>query len=140
MKAGISRRVKLYKSNTPTNLEKFATCALYVIRNKKDAHSATSIYTAKEISLSLSPCNQKKKMADTVGVVQNGVPIHSVRSSGILARQDVVFAQKGETLTLSLSQIDRQAFVPGIIMSVKAVRSLGSGIHVGLECILEKEI
>ena len=107
--------------------------------NKKDAPSATSIYTAKEISHSLSH-DEVKKMADTVGMVHNGIPIHSVRSLGILARQDVVFAQKGETLTLSLSQIDRQAFMPGVIMSVKAVRSLNSGVHVGLECILEKEI
>ena len=108
--------------------------------SKKDAPSATSIYTANEISHSLSHGDEQKKMADTVGMVQNGIPIHSVRSSGMLARQDVVFAQKGETLTLSLSQIDRQAFMPGVVMSVKAVRSLGSGVHVGLECILEKEI
>ncbi|MEC8882960.1 MAG: 4-hydroxy-tetrahydrodipicolinate reductase [Pseudomonadota bacterium] len=108
--------------------------------NKKDAPSATSIYTAKEISHSVGHCDQEKKMADTVGMVQNGIPIHSVRSSGMLARQDVVFAQKGETLTLSLSQIDRQAFMPGVIMSVKAVRSLGSGVHIGLERILEQDM
>ena len=112
----------------------------YHHENKKDAPSATSLHTARVISGCFGGENKSKKIAQTVGMVENHIPIHSVRSKGVLAKQDVIFAQKGESLTISLSQIDRQAFMPGVLMSIKGLKSLSFGVHVGLEHVLEKDI
>lgn len=103
--------------------------------NKKDAPSATSLYTAKQVAQGLREGKREEK-----SVSGKGIPIHSIRSTGFVAQQDVVFGQQGENLTLSLSQINREAFMPGVLMSVMAVRQLSSGVHVGLECIMNSDI
>lgn len=108
----------------------------YHHQNKKDAPSATSIYTAQQI-LQAGYESTEKKVAQTAGYVyKKKIPIHSVRSPGVLAKQDVVFAHTGESLTISLSQIDRSAFVPGLLMAVKQLSALTSGLHFGLEAVL----
>lgn len=99
----------------------------YHHRQKQDAPSGTSLYTAQEIKAASS------SQGDRI------IPIHSVRSSGFLASQDVIFSQSGEALTLSLSQIDRRAFIPGIIQSVLRVHALPCGVHVGLQAVMQNE-
>lgn len=95
----------------------------YHHRQKKDTPSGTSLYTAQAVQ------SQRSQRADAI-------PIHSVRSSGFLASQDVIFSQSGEALTLSLSQIDRRAFVPGILQAVQGVSALSSGVHIGLQAVM----
>ena len=103
----------------------------YHHEQKQDAPSATSIDTAKKISQ--VQASHKKYIAETAHYVVKGkIPIHSLRTPGVVARQDVVFAQAGESLTLSLSQIDRKAFMPGIVLAINKVRTLSAGLHEGL--------
>jgi 4-hydroxy-tetrahydrodipicolinate reductase len=99
----------------------------YHHRQKQDAPSGTSLYTAQEVKAASSSRGDRS------------IPIHSVRSSGFLASQDVIFSQPGEALTLSLSQIDRRAFVPGIVQSVLYVHTLSCGVHVGLQSVMQDE-
>jgi 4-hydroxy-tetrahydrodipicolinate reductase len=63
------------------------------------------------------------------------VPIHSIRLPGLVAHQEVIFGGTGETLTIRHDSLDRQSFMPGVVLAVKRVRSL-QGLVVGLENIL----
>jgi 4-hydroxy-tetrahydrodipicolinate reductase len=64
------------------------------------------------------------------------VPIHSVRLPGLVAHQEVIFGGPGETLTIRHDTTSRDAFAPGVLRAVEAVRSLPPGLTVGLETLL----
>ncbi|RJQ31050.1 MAG: 4-hydroxy-tetrahydrodipicolinate reductase [Actinobacteria bacterium] len=87
---------------------------------KIDAPSGTSLKTATEL----------KK------IVGNDIPIHSVRLPGLVAHQEVIFGGLGQTLTIRHDSIDRNSFMPGVVMAIKAV-SNKKGLTYGLENILD---
>jgi 4-hydroxy-tetrahydrodipicolinate reductase len=62
--------------------------------------------------------------------------IHSIRLPGLLAHQEVVFGGNGEVLTIRHDTTSREAFVPGVLRAVAAVRGLPPGLTVGLDAIL----
>ena len=64
------------------------------------------------------------------------VPIHSVRLPGLVAHQAVILGGPGETLTIRHDTTTRDAFVPGVLRAVEAVRTLPPGLTVGLETLL----
>jgi 4-hydroxy-tetrahydrodipicolinate reductase len=63
-------------------------------------------------------------------------PIHSVRLPGLVAHQEVVFGGLGETLTIRHDTTSREAFVPGVLLSLERVRELPAGLTVGLDALL----
>ncbi|KAF0135128.1 MAG: dihydrodipicolinate reductase [Candidatus Saganbacteria bacterium] len=63
------------------------------------------------------------------------VPIHSVRLPGLVAHQEVIFGGLGQTLTIRHDTINRESFMPGVILAVKKVAHL-KGLVYGLENIL----
>ena len=101
---------------------------------KKDAPSATSMNTAAHIRHNRE--NQAFDSADNNDPKSYHIPIHSIRSQGFLAKQDVIFGQTGESLTISLNQIDRRAFEPGILLAAKALLQLEPGLHHGIEAVM----
>ena len=64
------------------------------------------------------------------------VPIHSVRLPGLVAHQEVILGGPGETLTIRHDTTSREAFVPGVLRAIDAVRALPPGLTVGLDAIL----
>ncbi|HEX2302996.1 MAG TPA: dihydrodipicolinate reductase C-terminal domain-containing protein [Gaiella sp.] len=64
------------------------------------------------------------------------VPIHSVRLPGLVAHQEVILGGPGETLTIRHDTTSREAFVPGVLRAIEAVRSLPPGLTVGLDALL----
>jgi 4-hydroxy-tetrahydrodipicolinate reductase len=63
-------------------------------------------------------------------------PIHSVRLPGLVAHQEVIFGGAGQTLTLRHDSIDRQSFMPGVLLAVRRVGSLERSPTIGLEHLL----
>jgi 4-hydroxy-tetrahydrodipicolinate reductase len=63
-------------------------------------------------------------------------PIHSVRLPGLVAHQEVIFGGPGQTLTIRHDSVDRQSFMPGVLLAVRRVGSLESSPTVGLENLL----
>jgi 4-hydroxy-tetrahydrodipicolinate reductase len=63
-------------------------------------------------------------------------PIHSVRLPGLVAHQEVVFGGPGQTLTLRHDSIDRESFMPGVLLAVRRVATLPASPLVGLEHLL----
>ncbi|MGH2895274.1 MAG: 4-hydroxy-tetrahydrodipicolinate reductase [Solirubrobacteraceae bacterium] len=63
------------------------------------------------------------------------VPVHSVRLPGLVAHQEVIFGELGETLTIRHDSYSRESFAVGILQAVRYVRS-HPGLTVGLEQVL----
>jgi 4-hydroxy-tetrahydrodipicolinate reductase len=64
------------------------------------------------------------------------VPIHSVRLPGLVAHHEVILGDVGQTLTIRHDSIDRQSFMPGVLMAVRKVGTLSESPLVGLERLL----
>ena len=64
------------------------------------------------------------------------VPIHSVRLPGLVAHHEVVFGDLGQTLTIRHDSIDRQSFMPGVLLAIRRVGGLRESPVVGLEALL----
>ena len=64
------------------------------------------------------------------------VPVHSVRLPGLVAHQEVILGDVGQTLTIRHDSIDRESFMPGVLLAVRAVGGLTESPVVGLERLL----
>ncbi|MGI8713434.1 MAG: 4-hydroxy-tetrahydrodipicolinate reductase [Solirubrobacteraceae bacterium] len=64
------------------------------------------------------------------------IPIHSVRLPGLVAHQEVILGDVGQTLTIRHDSIDRVSFMPGVLLAVRRVSSLTESPVVGLEKLL----
>lgn len=69
------------------------------------------------------------------GAKHQNVPIHAVRLPGMMAHQMVIFGGHGETLTLRSDTINRECYMPGVILACKKVVKL-QGLIYGLENLL----
>ena len=49
------------------------------------------------------------------------MPIHSVRLPGLVAHQEVILGDVGQTLTIRHDSIDRTSFMPGVLLAVRRV-------------------
>jgi 4-hydroxy-tetrahydrodipicolinate reductase len=63
-------------------------------------------------------------------------PIHSVRLPGLVAHQEVLFGGVGQTLSIRHDSIDRESFMPGVLLAVRRVSGLEQSLTVGLENLL----
>ena len=100
--------------------------------NKKDAPSATAKHTAEMIASAKDYMNEKNILCH----YQNNIPIHSVRSAGVVAQQEVFFSQAGESLSIEHTTTDRKAFMPGLIMCCQKVLQLDH-LVVGMEMLID---
>jgi 4-hydroxy-tetrahydrodipicolinate reductase len=91
---------------------------------KLDAPSGTAARTA-------------EMMAQSSG--KPAPPIHSVRLPGLVAHQEVIFGDVGQTLTIRHDSIDRKSFMPGLLLAVRRVSTLDRSPVVGLEHLLFSE-
>jgi 4-hydroxy-tetrahydrodipicolinate reductase len=64
------------------------------------------------------------------------VPIHSVRLPGLVAHQEVILGDVGQTLTIRHDSTDRESFMPGVLLAVRKVGDLTESPTVGLERLL----
>ena len=105
---------------------------------KADAPSGTAIATAGRIAAA-SDQNRAVESTELVdgarGAAVEGVPVHSVRLSGLVAHQEVILGGAGETLTIRHDSTDRSSFVPGVVLAVQGVSDL-AGVTVGLDALL----
>ena len=65
------------------------------------------------------------------------VPVHSVRLPGLVAHQEVILGDVGQTLTIRHDSIDRVSFMPGVLLAVRRVAGLSDSPTVGLEHLLD---
>ena len=63
-------------------------------------------------------------------------PIHSVRLPGLVAHQEVILGDVGQTLTIRHDSTDRESFMPGVLLAIRKVGGLTESPVVGLEKLL----
>ncbi len=63
-------------------------------------------------------------------------PIHSVRLPGLVAHQEVILGDVGQTLTIRHDSTDRESFMPGVLLAIRKVGDLTESPVVGLERLL----
>lgn len=64
------------------------------------------------------------------------VPIHSVRLPGLVAHQEVILGDVGQTLTIRHDSVDRGSFMPGVLLAIRRVGALSESPVIGLEHLL----
>jgi 4-hydroxy-tetrahydrodipicolinate reductase len=74
--------------------------------------------------------------ARTAELMGGEVPIHSVRLPGLVAHQEVILGDVGQTLTIRHDSIERTSFMPGVLLAIRRVGELGESPVVGLERLL----
>jgi 4-hydroxy-tetrahydrodipicolinate reductase len=62
--------------------------------------------------------------------------IHSVRLPGLVAHQEVILGDVGQTLTIRHDSLDRESFMPGVLLAIRRVGDLRESPVVGLEKLL----
>ena len=111
--------------------------------NKVDAPSGTAVRTAQMITDARKK-SSKAKMPDATkdaipgarGATVGDVLIHSVRSHGYVAHQEVIFGEPGETLSIRHDSINRAGFMPGVLLGIREVVK-HPGMTIGLENFME---
>ena len=109
-------------------------------QQKLDAPSGTAIKTAEMIAA--ARCEKKNQLLlkellpGARGATHHDINIHSLRLPGVLARQQVIFGNTGETLSITHDSIDRSSFMPGIILACERVQALKT-LYYGLELLID---
>ncbi len=107
---------------------------------KLDAPSGTAVKTAELIKANREYMRQghpdeHEKIPGVRGGEFDGIRIHSIRLPGLVAHQEVVFGGIGQTLKIRHDSINRESFMPGVILAVRKVVNL-KGVTYGLEKLL----
>jgi 4-hydroxy-tetrahydrodipicolinate reductase len=107
---------------------------------KLDAPSGTAIKTAELISESRVDQvphikGEFEKYSGARGGRIHDVPVHSVRLPGLVAHQEVVFGGPGQILTIKHDALNRECYMPGVILSIQKITAM-TGLVLGLESFL----
>jgi 4-hydroxy-tetrahydrodipicolinate reductase len=92
---------------------------------KLDAPSGTAKSTAQAMAAArgkpFSPPSAQGAASASRGENSGGINIHAVRLPGLMAHQEVIFGGAGQTLTIRHDTINRECYMPGVILAIKAV-------------------
>ena len=106
---------------------------------KVDAPSGTAARTAAligaardEAGLGPIPDATTQDPDGARGARVHGIPVHALRVRGLVAHQEVIFGNVGETLTIRHDSLDRESFMAGVLTGVRRVGD-HPGVTVGLE-------
>lgn len=104
---------------------------------KVDSPSGTAVRTAERIAAAradagqppvVTPFAEQTARGETIA----GVAVHSLRLPGVVAKQDVIFAGEGETLTITHDTTSQEAYRAGIRAALLALTET-TGVTVGLD-------
>ncbi|MCQ9342421.1 4-hydroxy-tetrahydrodipicolinate reductase [Corynebacterium kozikiae] len=111
--------------------------------NKLDAPSGTAVHTAEGIAaarrqagLGQVPDATEQSLEGARGADVDGVRVHAVRMTGMVAHEEVIFGAQGQSLTIRQDSYDRTSFVPGVLLGVREIAA-HKGLTVGLEHFLD---
>ncbi len=111
--------------------------------NKVDAPSGTARRTAELIAEARESAGVPVTGPDATttaidgarGASVSGIPVHAIRLRGLIAHQEVLFGTAGETLTIRHDSLDRESFMPGVLLSVRHVVAT-PGLTYGIDGLL----
>jgi 4-hydroxy-tetrahydrodipicolinate reductase len=111
--------------------------------DKVDAPSGTARRTAELIAAARReagsppvPDATSTGLEGARGADVEGIRVHGVRLRGLIAHQEVLFGDAGETLTIRHDSMHRESFMAGVLLGVRRISS-APGLTVGLEHFLD---
>jgi 4-hydroxy-tetrahydrodipicolinate reductase len=111
--------------------------------DKVDAPSGTARRTAELIAAARReagsppvPDATSTGLEGARGADVEGIRVHGVRLRGLVAHQEVLFGDAGETLTIRHDSMHRESFMAGVLLGVRRISS-APGLTVGLEHFLD---
>ncbi|MCJ7604442.1 MAG: 4-hydroxy-tetrahydrodipicolinate reductase [Dehalococcoidales bacterium] len=109
---------------------------------KLDAPSGTALSTAQAMlrarGKSFLPPEVQPDAAmpqPSRGLETDGINIHSVRLPGLMAHQEVLFGGAGQTLSIRHDTINRECYMPGVLMAIREITKRQGFIY-GLDQLL----
>lgn len=105
---------------------------------KVDSPSGTAVRTAELMSAARAgrgPVSAPHTDQRARGQQVDGIPVHSLRLAGVLARQDVLLGGEGETLTIRHDTLSPSSYEQGILLALAATRT-AVGVTVGLDQLI----
>ena len=107
---------------------------------KADSPSGTALSTARAMAAARGkpfkrPPPEQKETPPSRGEQVEGVTIHSVRLPGLMAHQEVLLGGPGQTLSIRHDTINRECYIPGVILAIKEVVKQ-QGLVYGLDTLL----
>ena len=115
---------------------------------KVDAPSGTAIETARAIGevrerigkdFIEDPTTRETLSAARGAQGGSNIRIHSLRTVGAVAHQEVIFGAIGQSLSLRHDSYDRSSFMPGVVMALNEVFSIDS-LKLGIDWIVHREL
>lgn len=107
---------------------------------KLDAPSGTAMKTASMLNKALQEHSTERVEEETLpgarGAKMGSIPLHSVRMPGIMAEQQLIFGNLGETLRIEHRTINRDCYIPGILLACRKALELDSLVY-GLEHLID---
>lgn len=110
---------------------------------KADAPSGTALRTAelitsarKDANAPAMPDKTSKSLDGARGAKVGDVPIHAIRLRGLVAHQEVLFGDQGETLSIRHDSLDRSGFMPGVLLAIREIPTR-PGLTFGLEKLMD---
>ena len=107
--------------------------------DKPDAPSGTALHTAARMAAARKHEQHSRGqeiVPGALGADVEGIPVHSLRTHGAKAHQEVVLGKRGEYLTLRHDTTDYACFAPGVLLALRSMNSMEAGVSVGLEQLL----
>lgn len=110
--------------------------------NKLDAPSGTAVKTAqgiatarREANMDTMPDATEQALGGSRGAEVDGVKVHAVRMTGMVAHEEVIFGTQDQSLTIRQDSYGRTSFVPGVLTGVRQVADR-PGLTIGLDSYL----
>ena len=107
--------------------------------HKLDAPSGTAIKTAqgiaqarREAGMDPVPDATEQSLDGARGAGVDGVKVHAVRMTGMVAHEEVIFGTQDQSLVIRQDSYGRDSFVPGVLTGVRQVAE-HPGLTVGLD-------
>jgi 4-hydroxy-tetrahydrodipicolinate reductase len=107
---------------------------------KADSPSGTAVATAQRMAAASGEWAKDPTTHEAVPGARGAkgpadIRIHAVRMRGAVANQEVVLGTQGQTLTIRHDTIDRNSFMPGVVMACKRIAE-HPGVTLGLDSFL----
>lgn len=110
--------------------------------HKLDAPSGTAVKTAqgiaearREAGMNDIPDATEQALEGSRGADVDGVKVHAVRMTGMVAHEEVIFGTQDQSLTIRQDSYGRTSFVPGVLTGVRQVADR-PGLTIGLDSYL----
>ncbi|QYH36463.1 4-hydroxy-tetrahydrodipicolinate reductase [Salinibacterium sp. M195] len=106
---------------------------------KVDSPSGTAVRTAElmadarhERGPAAAPHHDQRARGEQVA----GIPVHSLRLTGVVAHQQVIFGGPGEVLTIDHRTMSQESYEAGILLGLRAIIT-SRGVTVGLDELID---